>query len=197
MFMKRALGSALLAIVIFTPLSLFAHCDSVAGPVAKDVALALQSGQLSPVLKWVRVADEIELRAAFERALSVRKAGGESAALADQYFLETTVRLHRSSEGEPYTGLKPASAATEHIPFEVDSALRTDSFVAISDAMLSNIRAELTRRIESLRAAAKTKNTNADRGREFVRAYVSTVHYLEALDRFSQSRTENDHHGEE
>lgn len=192
--MKRVFGSALLAAVLFTPFSLFAHCDSVAGPVAKDVALALQSGQLDPVLKWIRVADERELRTAFEGALSVRKAGGESATLADQYFLETAVRLHRASEGEPYTGLKPEHAAKERIPFEVDSALTNDSFGPIKEAMLSDLKVELTRRIEALRAAAKTKDSNPDRGREFVRAYVSAVHYLEALESFARSRPENDHH---
>lgn len=192
--MKQVLGSALLTVVLLIPFSLFAHCDSVAGPVAKDVSLALQSGHLNPVLKWVRNTDEPELRTAFERALSVRKAGGESATLADQYFLETAVRLHRASEGEPYTGLKPASAAKETIPFEVDAALSTDSFTLIKETTLSSLRTELTRRIEALRAAAKTKETNADRGREFVRAYVSAVHYLEALERFAQSQPEDGHH---
>jgi uncharacterized protein DUF6448 len=38
----------------------------------------------------------------------VRKAGGEARDLADMYFFETLVRVHRAGEGAGYTGLKPA-----------------------------------------------------------------------------------------
>jgi len=34
--------------------------------------------------------------------------GGGAKDLADRFFLETVVRLHRAGEGAPYTGLKPA-----------------------------------------------------------------------------------------
>ena len=32
----------------------------------------------------------------------------EARELADRYFFETLVRIHRAGEGAPYTGLKPA-----------------------------------------------------------------------------------------
>ena len=112
----------LVAIALLAPIRLFAHCDSVAGPVATDVKRALESNNVSPVLKWIREADEPELRAAFDRTRVVRKGGAEAAALADQFFLETAVRLHRVSENEPYTGLKPESAVHDSAPSLVDSA---------------------------------------------------------------------------
>jgi hypothetical protein len=39
---------------------------------------------------------------------AARKAGGEAKELADLYFFETLVRVHRAGEGAAYTGLKPA-----------------------------------------------------------------------------------------
>ena len=54
--------------------------------------------------------DEPEGRAVFDKALAVRVLGGTAKELADQFFFETVVRLHRRSEGEPYTGLKPQAA---------------------------------------------------------------------------------------
>ena len=35
----------------------------------------------------------------------VRKGGAQAQKLADQYFVETAVRLHRTGEGAPYAGL--------------------------------------------------------------------------------------------
>ena len=38
----------------------------------------------------------------------MRKLNVEAKELADMYFFETLVRVHRTGEGAPYTGLKPA-----------------------------------------------------------------------------------------
>ncbi|MDD2599842.1 MAG: DUF6448 family protein [Kiritimatiellae bacterium] len=50
--------------------------------------------------------DEAEIKAAFAKAIVVRAKGAEAKELADRYFLETFVRVHRAGEGAPYTGLK-------------------------------------------------------------------------------------------
>ena len=173
--------AVLLAVVLASPTISWAHCDSVAGSVARDVKLALESGHVSPVLKWIRAADEPELRAVFNRAISVRKSGAEAASLADQFFLETAIRLHRASEGEPYTGIKPASAADEPAPAMVDAALRANSFEAVTDSVASGIRAEVDKRIEALKRARAHAEDNPLLGREYVRSYVDLVHYIERL----------------
>ncbi len=112
---KRILSGAGSFVVAAALLALFpgragAHCDTLDGPVVKEARAALASGNITPVLKWVGKDLEPELRAAFARALSVRKAGAEAEGLADLYFFETAVRLHRATEGAPYTGLKPAGS---------------------------------------------------------------------------------------
>lgn len=64
-------------------------------------------GDITPVLKWVKPEAEPEIRAAFARALAVRQKGPDAQALADQFFFENLVRIHRAGEGAPYTGILP------------------------------------------------------------------------------------------
>ncbi|TAL26947.1 MAG: hypothetical protein EPN97_18445 [Alphaproteobacteria bacterium] len=87
----------------------FAHCDGLDGPVVRAATEALNTGKIEPVLIWVRKQDEAEVKEIFRKALAVRKLqNAEAASLADMYFFETIVRIHRAGEGAPYTGLKPA-----------------------------------------------------------------------------------------
>jgi len=75
------------------------------GPVIKAAKQALETGDVNPVLIWVLKKDETEIRNAFQKTLAVRKLSPEAKELADMYFFETLVRIHRAGEGEPYTGL--------------------------------------------------------------------------------------------
>ncbi|HAS53851.1 MAG TPA: hypothetical protein DCS42_06830, partial [Nitrospiraceae bacterium] len=102
-----------------------AHCDTLDGPVVADARKALDKGDVTPVLKWVRQDDEKEIRELFTKTLVVRKKGKEARELADLYFFETLVRIHRAGEGAPYTGLKHEAA--EPIILAVDKALDTGS----------------------------------------------------------------------
>lgn len=100
--------AALVVLPLLAPSSALAHCDGMDGPVVKAAQKALATGNVDLVLIWVQKADEGVIRNAFERTLAVRKLSPEARELADQYFFETLVRLHRAGEGAPYTGLQPA-----------------------------------------------------------------------------------------
>lgn len=95
----------------------WAHCDTMGGPVIAEVRAALEKGDATPILKWVKKENDAEIRTAFARAVALRAKGPEAKELADQYFLETLVRLHRAGEGAPYTGLKdePVEAGREFV----------------------------------------------------------------------------------
>ncbi|HMM42251.1 MAG TPA: DUF6448 family protein [Thermomicrobiales bacterium] len=112
-----AAGAAalLLSIWLWNASPASAHCDSATGPVVTAAQQALDSGDVKIVLPYVKAEQEAELIAAFNQASTVRQAGGEAQALADRYFHETAVRLHRLGEGAAYTGIK------EHA--ELDPAL--------------------------------------------------------------------------
>jgi len=90
--------------LVLSPRPAHAHCDTLDGPVVKDARIALESKDVTPVLKWIRLDKEGEIREAFQRTLTVRPLGPEARALADRFFFETLVRVHREGEGAPYTG---------------------------------------------------------------------------------------------
>src|SRR5512133_3612252 len=102
---RFALASVVVLALASSPSTASAHCDTLNGPVIAAARLALEKGDVTPVLKWVKAAGEPEIRHAFEQALAVRTAGSQAKELADRYFFETLVRVHRQGEGAPYTGL--------------------------------------------------------------------------------------------
>ena len=108
------IATALLAGAAFGVLALVArsaraHCDTQSGPVAVAARQALEGGRFEKIAIWVGPEQEAELRERFEQCRPVRRAGGEAAKLADDYFVDTAVRLHREAEGMAFTGVKPAA----------------------------------------------------------------------------------------
>jgi len=63
------------AFVVLVVPSVFAHCDTLDGPVVKTAEAALQTGDITPVLKWVKEENEIEIKELFRKTLIVRTKG--------------------------------------------------------------------------------------------------------------------------
>lgn len=158
-----------------------AHCDTMDGPVVSAAQRALDSGSLDPVLIWVRPQDEREIRSSYDRTIAVRKLGGEARELADHYFFETVVRLHREGEGEPYTGLKPAG--TDHGPAipAADRALAAGDVTELESVVLHAVRDGLRTRFERAAAARGFAANDVEAGRAYVAAYVPLLHYVEQV----------------
>src|SRR5690606_11516104 len=130
------LSALMLAGLLSGPAS--AHCDSMDGPVVKDAQRALADGDVGPVLKWVRAEDEPEIRDAFDLTRSVRGESEAAKSLADRYFFETLVRVHRASEGEAFTGLKPAGSVEPGIA-AADRALAEGNADALADRIAAAV----------------------------------------------------------
>jgi len=179
-------------ILFFWGIRAEAHCDTLEGPVVKTARKALTSGDVTPLLKWVSADDEQMIRTAFHKTLEVRKLGTQAQDLADMYFFETLVRIHRAGEGAPYTGLKPGTAVDPAVAL-ADKALETGSVDKLADtlsqAMVKGIRDRFQRALESQKHA----DENVSAGREFVEAYVIFTHYLEGL--HAQIKGGAEHHG--
>jgi len=169
----------LIATSTLLPSCVDAHCDTLNGPVVTAAKTALEKGDVAPVLKWVKPAGEAEIKAAFKKVMSVRAAGGEAKELADRWFFETLVRVHRAGEGAPYTGLK--DEPVEPIIQMADEALDSGKI----DALIVKLNQYAAEKIKDLfakaRAARKNENKSVGAGRESVEAYVIYVHYLEGL----------------
>lgn len=170
----------LVGLMLLMPMVAFAHCDTLDGPVVGDARTALATGTVTPVLKWVRAEDSAAITTAFNQTLAVRKLSPEAKTLADNYFFETLVRLHRAGEGAPYTGLKP-EGAVDPIIVIADKAItdgKADPLVAeVTAVVTQGVRERLDRVIE----ARKHMNDSVEAGRVYVAAYVEYVHYIEAL----------------
>lgn len=173
----------------------FAHCDTMDGPVVKDAQAALEKGDVAGILKWVQKDKEGEIRTAFQKTLVVRAKGSEAKELADTYFFETLVRIHRAGEGAPYTGLKPAGTPLEPGVAESDKALeggKADELVkAATDAVAAGIRERFAKAAE----AKKHAGESVEAGRRFVAAYVEFVHYVERI--FADAKSIAHAHSEE
>lgn len=91
--------AAIFVALLLAPITTFAHCDTLDGPVVAAARKALDSGNVNLILVWVQKKDEGEIRNMFQKAVAVRKAGGQAKELADMYFFETLVRIHRAGEG--------------------------------------------------------------------------------------------------
>lgn len=157
----------------------WAHCDTVSGPVIQEANEALEKGDVTPVLKWVKKEYEAEISAAFARAIAVRKKGADVKELADRYFIETLVRLHRAGEGEPYAGIK--DEPPDVIVAMADKALADGS----AAQMIKEINAHTAKAIEEKFRHAlesrKNKDISVEAGREYVEAYVNYMHFVEGV----------------
>jgi hypothetical protein len=150
------------------------------GPVVKAARKALDSSDVTPVLKWIRAEEEPQIREAFEKAIAVRKKGPEAQEMADIYFFETLVRLHRAGEGAPYSGLKPAGNMDPVIELSdkvLETGDETELINHITDLVTDGIKKRFRRAVDSKKHVDET----VDAGREFVEAYVDYIHFVERL----------------
>lgn len=191
-FMKISMVIIICVTFWLIPNFVNAHCDTLDGPVVATAKAAFENGDLTPVLKWVKKDEEQDIRELFQKTLRVRKQGKEAKELADMYFFETLVRIHRAGEGAPYTGLKPAGTVEPSIA-AADKALENgsvDNLVKmVSDAAATGIR----KRFEHARETKKHADESVEAGRKFVEAYVEFTHYVERL--YLDAAAKSMHHG--
>jgi hypothetical protein len=172
------LGVGLLAL----PSRASAHCDTLDGPVVAAARVALERRDVRPVLGWVQASDEAEITSAFKRAIAVRGKSAEAKEVADTWFFETLVRVHRAGEGAPFTGLKPAGADLPHAVVAADQALEGKVGVdALARHVSSKVEDGIKKRFATTMERKKVASTSVQAGREFVEAYVDYIHYVEGI----------------
>lgn len=158
-----------------------AHCDGMDGPVVKAAQDALATGNVRLVLIWVQEKDEPEIRRAFEQTVNIRKLSPQARELADMYFFETLVRIHRAGEGAPYSGLKPAGRDLGPAIPTADQALKSGDVAPLANMLTEKLRTQLMDRYNRAKAAADFRSEDVAAGREYVEAYVAYIHYVESL----------------
>jgi hypothetical protein len=168
-------------LTLAAPARVLAHCDGLDGPVVKAARSALDTRNPALVLIWVQAKDEPEIRAAFEQTLAVRALGAQAKELADRFFFETVVRVHRAGEGAPYTGLKPGGRDLGPAIPAADKALADGSAEPVVKLFTDTMRERLREHFNAAVSARSFKAGDLAAGREYVKAYVAFIHYVERL----------------
>ena len=177
---RMAILCALL-VVFLLPGQALAHCDGLDGPVVKAAQMALETGNVNLVLIWVQKKDEGEINKAFHKTLAVRKLNPQAKDLADTYFFETLVRIHRAGEGAPYTGLQPAGRDLGPAIPAADKALENGKVEPLLKLLTEAMQTGLREQFKQVIAKKKFGKDDVGAGREYVKAYVEFVHYVERI----------------
>lgn len=189
-FWSLIIFAALTAGEVFSPNKIFAHCDGMDGPVIKAAQRALETGNINLVLIWVPKDDEAEIKKAFQKTQTVRKLNSQAKELADMYFFETLVRVHRTGEGEPYTGLKPAGRDLEPVIPAADKAIESGKLEPLLKILTETVQTEVREKFKAVAAKKKFKPDDVEAGREYVEAYVPFVSYIERIYTTTKSAAE-------
>lgn len=159
----------------------YAHCDSYDGPVIQDAYKALKKEDVTYVMKWIAEDQETEIANLFSKTVALKNGDAEIYQIVEKHFLETLVRLHRETEGAPYTGLKPAGSTAPIIQM-ADNSIEDKEVGTLLSNLSRHIQAVITEKYNKVAALSKVKDNSVAEGRAYVVAYVDYTHTLEAIE---------------
>jgi hypothetical protein len=157
------------------------HCDTRDGPVVKAAIKALETGNLNYVLIWITDESEKELRVIFEKTLRARAAGTDAKEVAEDWFFENTIRLHRAREGAPYTGMKPAGLSEGPVVPKAEKAIGTGDPKESIGFILKTVEDDLKDRFHQVMEKKKYDVNDVRAGREYIAAFIGWVVYSHHL----------------
>ena len=159
------------------------HCDSMDGPVVEAARRALAGEDVDMVLPYVHADGEDEVRDAFDRAVKVRALGDEAREVADRWFFETVVRVHRAGEGAAFTGLKPAGLDVGPAIPAAERALATGSAAELTDVLCGELRHQVEHRLARAMALQDLAPTGVPGARSYVQAMLGLQVWAHAVHR--------------
>ena len=168
-------------LTLIAPTRVLAHCDGLDGPVVKAAQRALDTRNVAFALMWVQATDELEIRTAFERTLAVRGLSPQAKELADRFFFETLVRVHRAGEGAPFTGLKPAGRDLGPAIPAADKAIEQGSVESVAKLLTTALQERLREHFNEIVSTGTFQAGDVAAGRAYVKAYVEFIHYVERV----------------
>ena len=141
----------------------------------------LEIGNVNPVLIWVQKKDENEITKAFQKTLAVRKLSPQAKELADMYFFETLVRIHRAGEGAPYRGLQPVGRDLGPAIPAADRALENGKVEPLVKLLTDGIQSGVREQFKQALAKKKFGKDDVTAGQEYIKSYVEFIHYVERI----------------
>ncbi|HLN21709.1 MAG TPA: DUF6448 family protein [Bacteroidales bacterium] len=179
--MKTKFFKAVMMILFISHTSgnLYAHCDTMDGPVVADARKALDQNNVNYVLKWIRPEFEKEVVDAFNQALTVRSQSTDAREIADMYFFEKVVRLHRQGENVAFTGIKPSGTPVDEKILAADKSIELGNLDPLDKLVPVNDQSELKERFSKVITLKNFDVNDVAAGREYIEAYVQFFHFAE------------------
>ncbi len=112
--------------------------------------------------------------------------------MADDWFYETTIRLHREGEGAPYTGLKPAGLNEGPVVPRAERAIETGEAIGF---VIDTIEKDLKRRFHHVLEMKNYQVNDVDAGRDYVKAFIDYVVWSHHLWAYVAEGGGHDKHG--
>lgn len=148
------------------------HCDSLSGPVVRMARQALDTGNVRFILPYVPAKSEGEVIAAFNKVLPLHNLPNGAHEIADVFFFETVVRLHRAGEGAPYTGLKPAGEYEGPVIPIAEKAIEAGCVEDLKEVLMNIIGSEVERRFEHMQYLKQYVEESVEDAREYVESML-------------------------
>ncbi|HSJ85404.1 MAG TPA: DUF6448 family protein [Acidimicrobiia bacterium] len=174
------------------------HCDTKDGPVVQGALRALDTNNVDEALRFAPEDAEAEIRAAFAKALAARQVGPAAKEVADTFFAETVVRLHRAGEGAPFTGLKPAGLDVGPIIPVAERAIDTGSAEELTTVLSDTLHHETKRRFEHVMELKRQSDRGLSEWREYTSAMLGLQvwsHKLGLAMKAAAHEGHKEHHG--
>jgi hypothetical protein len=151
------------------------------GPVVSACKMALDTGNVNYALPFVPKKAEEELSLAFEKTVKARKLGVDAAEVADLWFFETAVRLHREGEGASFTGLKPAGLDWGPVVPLAEKDIENEDPTDTIEFLKRMVEEKMLEKFEAVISKKDYQSDDVDAAREYIEAmlnFVLSSHHL-------------------
>ena len=157
------------------------HCDTLDGPVVKAARKALETGNVNLILPYVPKESEHELVMAFGKARGAREMNGKARELADYWFFETAVRLHRAGEGAPYTGLKPAGLDEGPVVPRAEESIAKRDSTELIEFLQHRVQHVMQEKFDRVLATMEYDPNDVPAAREYIEASLGLTLFSHGL----------------
>lgn len=151
--------------------------ENMEGPVIKAAKLALEMENVNYVLPFVKEDFEEELKNAFEKTMMVRDLSGEAAELADYWFFETTVRLHKLGKGAYFTGLKPPEIDGGPVISMANKAIETEDLGELRKFLMEFLGGEIEKRFQTVVSRKNYSINDVEAARSYAKAMMEFLRF--------------------
>jgi hypothetical protein len=171
------------------------HCDTLDGPVVTAARDALERDDVDVALPFVPADGEDEVRAAFELARGARAEGPAAREVADLYFFDTVVRVHRRGEGAAHTGLKPAGLDVGPVIPVAERAADTGDPTALVALLSEELDQQVARRLAEVRTLAAHAGEGVPAARAATSARLGLLVWSHKVHALLHAEVHEDGHG--